>query len=57
MAFSGKLSMPRDFRVSLDNIVEAAQKIATYTAGFTFETFPEDVKTVDAVPEKDWPPK
>lgn len=41
--------MPRDFRVYLDDILQAAQKIDTYTAGFTFESFREDGKTVDAV--------
>ena len=34
--------MPRDFRVYLDDILEAAQKIHLYTAGLSFEGFCED---------------
>lgn len=41
--------MPRDFRVYLDDILEAAQKIRLYTAGLSFEGFCEDSKTTDAV--------
>jgi uncharacterized protein with HEPN domain len=41
--------MPRDFRVYLDDIVQSARKIETYTAGFTFEQFRADGKTADAV--------
>jgi uncharacterized protein with HEPN domain len=41
--------MPRDFKVYLDDILEAAEKIETYTTGFGFEAFREDGRTVDAV--------
>lgn len=38
-----------DWRVRIDDILEAAEKIARYTAGLTFETFVADERTVDAV--------
>jgi uncharacterized protein with HEPN domain len=41
--------MPRDFRVYLDDILQASEKIGAYTAGFTFEQLQADAKTVDAV--------
>ena len=41
--------MPRDFKVYLDDILEASERIRSYTAGFTFPAFQEDRKTVDAV--------
>ena len=41
--------MPRDYKVYLDDITEAAGKITRYTAGFTLETLADDEKTVDAV--------
>ena len=39
----------RDFRVYLDDILDAINNIEKYTNGFTFETFVKDKKTVDAV--------
>jgi uncharacterized protein with HEPN domain len=41
--------MPRDFRVYLDDILEAADTIQFYTAGFTLQMFLDDKKTIDAV--------
>lgn len=41
--------MPRDFRIYLDDILQAARKIESYTAGLSYQTFREDEKTVDAV--------
>jgi uncharacterized protein with HEPN domain len=41
--------MPRDFRVYLEDILEAARKIRLYTAGLSFEAFCDDSKTTDAV--------
>lgn len=41
--------MPRDFRVYLDDILEAVQRIRRYTDGFTAEMFFTDAKTQDAV--------
>ncbi|HYG62471.1 MAG TPA: DUF86 domain-containing protein [Thermoanaerobaculia bacterium] len=41
--------MPRDLRVYLDDILEAARKIRDYTAGLSFEAFQQDEKTIDAV--------
>lgn len=39
----------RDNDFLLQDIVDAAQKILKYTEGFSFESFIEDEKTVDAV--------
>jgi len=39
----------RDFEVYLDDISEACQRIEEYIAGFTYETFVRDDRTVDAV--------
>jgi uncharacterized protein with HEPN domain len=39
----------RDFEVYLDDISEACGKIVDYTAGFSYERFIEDDKTLDAV--------
>lgn len=41
--------MPRDFKVYLEDILEAARKIHLYTAGLSFEAFCDDSKTTDAV--------
>jgi uncharacterized protein with HEPN domain len=41
--------MPRDYRVYLEDILEAAQKIREYTSGLTFDQFRADSRTVDAV--------
>jgi uncharacterized protein with HEPN domain len=39
----------RDYEVYLDDISEACRNVGDYTAGFTYETFIRDGKTVDAV--------
>ena len=39
----------RDDKLLLEDMVEAAQKIKSYTAGFDFDTFCKDSKTIDAV--------
>ena len=41
--------MPRDSRVYLEDILEAIQRIRSYTAGYTKERFRGDPRTVDAV--------
>ena len=41
--------MPRDYKVYLDDIVEAAKRIASYTTGLNQEQFSTDAKTLDAV--------
>jgi uncharacterized protein with HEPN domain len=41
--------MPRDSEVYLEDILEAAAKIKSYVAAFSFESFQADAKTVDAV--------
>jgi uncharacterized protein with HEPN domain len=41
--------MPRDARLHLDDILEAAGRIRDYTAGLVYETFQRDKKTQDAV--------
>jgi uncharacterized protein with HEPN domain len=41
--------MPKDFRVFLDDILEAIIKIKSYTTGMDYESFIQDHKTVDAV--------
>ncbi|MBI5248976.1 MAG: DUF86 domain-containing protein [Desulfomonile tiedjei] len=41
--------MPRDYRVFLDDILDAARKVLEYTAGFSDEEFFSDRKTVEAV--------
>ena len=40
---------PRDWRLRIEDILEAAGRIETYIAGLTFEQFQADRKTVDAV--------
>jgi len=41
--------MPRDYRVFLDDILEAVTKAKEYTAGFSEEQFCADRRTVEAV--------
>jgi uncharacterized protein with HEPN domain len=41
--------MPRDYKVSLDDILEAVERIQTYTVGMDREQFQSDRKTIDAV--------
>ena len=41
--------MPRDYRVYLEDILEAIGKIRRYTADLSLKTFSEDTKTLDAV--------
>lgn len=41
--------MPRDYKVWLEDISEAIQKIHGYTKGMSSKTFAHDVKTLDAV--------
>ena len=40
---------PRDWRLRVEDILDAAARIDTYIAGLTFEQFQADRKTVDAV--------
>lgn len=39
----------RDTQLLIEDILEAANRILTYTSGLTFEDFTADQKTVDAV--------
>jgi uncharacterized protein with HEPN domain len=41
--------MPRDYKVSLDDILEAVRRIEIYTSGMERDQFQSDLKTVDAV--------
>ncbi len=41
--------MPRDYKIYLDDITEAIQKIKAYTANLTYDQFAKDPKTIDAV--------
>jgi uncharacterized protein with HEPN domain len=41
--------MSRDYKVYLEDILEAIGKIRVYTAGLSFSTFTADSKTLDAV--------
>lgn len=41
--------MPRDYKVYLDDILEAIAWIRIYTTGFTYDSFQDDRKTIDAV--------
>jgi uncharacterized protein with HEPN domain len=41
--------MPRDYRVFLDDILEASRKALSYTAGLSEHQFRHDQKTVEAV--------
>lgn len=41
--------MPRDYKVYLEDILEAIGKISRYTAGVSQKAFSEDERTLDAV--------
>lgn len=41
--------MPRDYKVYLEDIVEAIRKIRTYISGLALPAFAADSKTLDAV--------
>jgi len=41
--------MSRDYKVYLEDVLEAIRKIREFTAGLTLETFSQDAKTLDAV--------
>lgn len=41
--------MPRDYKVYLQDVLDAAGKVRSYTTGLSFKIFSEDAKTVDAV--------
>ena len=41
--------MPRDYKVFLEDILEAIRKIRDYTDGLSLEAFTADSKTFDAV--------
>ncbi len=41
--------MPRDYKVYLEDILQAIEKIRGYTAGLSFASFQSDSKTFDAV--------
>ena len=41
--------MPRDYKVFLEDIIDAIQKIHVYTTGLSFEELKNDSKTLDAV--------
>jgi len=41
--------MSRDYRLYLDDMIEAIRRIKEFTNGMDFETFMEDIKTQDAV--------
>jgi len=40
---------PRDWRIRIEDILEAASAITRYVEGLSYERFAEDRKTVDAV--------
>ena len=41
--------MSRDYRVYLEDVLEAVSKIRQFTSGLTLATFSQDAKTLDAV--------
>ena len=41
--------MPQDYKVFLEDILEAIKKIRSYTAALSLESFSQDEKSVDAV--------
>ena len=41
--------MKRDYRVYIDDILEAIEKIERYVEGLTFNKFAQDARTIDAV--------
>ncbi len=42
----------RDFRIYLGDIIDAMEKIESFTAGLSFEEFRNDEKTISAVRDK-----
>lgn len=40
---------PRDWRMRLEDILEAMDRVGRYTRGMSFEEFSKDTRTVDAV--------
>ena len=42
----------RNFRIYLDDIIDAMEKIELFTAGLSFEEFRSDEKTISAVRDK-----
>lgn len=44
-----KQSMSRDYKVYLEDILEAVNKIIQYTTGMSLEEFSRDAKTIEAV--------
>jgi uncharacterized protein with HEPN domain len=40
---------PRDWRLRIDDILDAIKKVEVYTRGMTLESFAGDSRTVDAV--------
>ena len=41
--------MKRDFRLYIDDLLEAAEKTEKYVEGMSFDEFGQDSKTIDAV--------
>ncbi len=41
--------MPRDYRVYLEDVLESIGRIQHYVGGFSFDSFQDDRRTVDAV--------
>ncbi len=41
--------MKRDYRLYIDDLLEAVEKIEKYVEGLSFEEFSQDSKTIDAV--------
>lgn len=41
--------MPRDYKIYLNDLLEAIGKIKRYTEGQTYQQFASDPKTIDAV--------
>ncbi len=41
--------MPRDYKVYMEDILAAAEKVIRYTTGLSSEDFVQDEKTLDAV--------
>ena len=40
---------PRDWKVRLDDMIDAIERISAYVSGLTFEQFEADRRTIDAV--------
>jgi uncharacterized protein with HEPN domain len=41
--------MKREYRLYIDDILEAVEKIEKYVEGLSYDEFTEDAKTIDAV--------